>query len=405
VGVQSKLFYVSSVYFHREQFNLTKGVFLDTLEKILDRGGIMGEAAKWIALNNVPNLGPRRIATVFRQSGSIDGFFSGNAADLSDILHLKIGTINNMLKAVDLQSGVREMKACQERGIGIVTLQCSQYPKLLIEIYDPPPVLYYLGDLASESSLIGVVGSRKATRYGKSVASHLIPGLCGAGMGIVSGLAAGIDSCAHQACLDAKGYTVAVLGNGVDVFYPAGNRELQRKIVGHGGCVLSEFPPGTRPRADHFPRRNRIISGLCHGLLVIEAGLKSGAMITVGFALEQGRDVFSVPGNIDSPQSSGTNHLIRMGAKPALYAKDILEEYGLDLALRQDEAQTAASLDKGEEDILAFIDQQGVTADELCYLLGLPGGVVLARLVALEIKGLISRLPGQKYVRSSGTEV
>lgn len=365
----------------------------------------MGEAEKWIALNNVPNLGPRRIATVYRQAGSLDCFFSGKAAILSELLHLKTETVRSMLKAVDLQQGVREKKACQQRGIGLVTPQNSLYPQLLWEIYDPPPVLYYLGTLPGQTKLLGVVGSRKATRYGRAAAARLVPGLSRAGIGVASGLAAGIDSFAHQACLHAEGYTVAVLGNGVDIFYPASNRDLQRKIVEKGGCVLSEFPPGTRPRADHFPRRNRVISGLCLGLLVIEAGLKSGAMITVGFALEQGRDVFSVPGNIDSPESAGTNHLIRMGAKPALVVKDILEEYGLDLPLGQTSIQSAPIMDKEEGDLLALIDQQGITADELCYLLGLPGGVVLARLVALELKGVIERRPGQKYIRSSGTEV
>jgi len=362
----------------------------------------MGEVEKWIALNNVPNLGPRRIAAVFRETGSIDSFFQGKAAEISIILNLKIDTIRAMLRAVDLEKGTEVVNICRKRGINLVTPQCFNYPKLLREVYDPPPVLYYQGRLF-QGELLGVVGSRKSTRYGKNVSAALIPQLCKAGLGIVSGLAVGIDACAHWAAIKAGGYTVAVLGNGVDVFYPAGNRELQRTILDKGGCLLSEFPPGTRPRADHFPRRNRIISGLCQGLLVVEAGLKSGAMITVGFALEQGRDVFSVPGNIDSFQSSGTNHLIRMGAKPALTARDILEEYGLDLPLKP--VKETISLDKDEENLLSLIDEQGISADELCFLSGLPGGVVLARLVALELKGAIQRLPGQKYVRCNGTEV
>lgn len=364
----------------------------------------MGSIEKWIALNNVPNLGPRRIAAVYRQAGSVDLFFSDNAADLSDILHLKTDIIKAMLKAVDLQRGIREKKECQKRGIGISTPQCADYPSLLREIHDPPPVIYYLGTLPRHD-LLGVVGSRKATRYGRSVTEGLVPRLCEAGLGIVSGLATGIDAYAHQTCLKSGGYTLAVLGNGVDVYYPAGNRALQGRIVDDGGCLMAEFPPGTRPRSDHFPRRNRIISGLCKGLLVVEAGLKSGAMITVGYALEQGRDVFAVPGNIDSQQSAGTNYLVQMGAKPAISAKDILEEYGMTLPLRQAQNHSAAALDKDEKTVLALIDQQGITADELCFLLGLPGGIVLARLVALELKGLIVRLPGQKYIRSSSTEV
>lgn len=364
----------------------------------------MGEVEKWIALNNVPNLGPRRIAAVYRQAGSIEAFFSGKASDLSDILNLKTDIIMAMIKAVDLQRGIREKRECHGRGIGIVSLQCAQYPCRLRDIYDPPPVLYYLGTLPSQD-MLGVVGSRKATRYGRWVAEHLMPAISQAGLGIVSGLAAGIDAFAHQACLKAGGYTAAVLGNGVDVFYPGVNRSLQNKIAQEGGCLLAEFPPGTRPRADHFPRRNRIISGLSKGLLVIEAGKKSGAMITVGFALEQGRDVFSVPGNIDSPQSAGTNYLVQLGAKPVLNAGDILDEYGLSLPLAMARREAAAALDKEEQSILSLIDEQGITADELCYLLEQPGGIVLARLAALELKGLILRLPGQKYIRSSSTEV
>jgi DNA processing protein len=362
----------------------------------------VGDAARWIALNNAPNLGPRRIAAVFRQTGSIDCFFSGNTADISDILKMNIDAAKSMLNAVDLQRANKELLVCRKRGIGVVTPENLDYPRLLSEIHDPPPVLYYIGKLPTQDKLlIGVVGSRKATRYGRSVAARVVTELCRAEVGIVSGLAVGIDSAAHQACLKGSGYTVAVLGNGVDVFYPSGNRGLQRAVIDKGGCVISEFPPGTGPRAGHFPRRNRIISGLGRGLLVVEAGLKSGAMITVGFALEQGREVFSVPGNIDSAQSAGTNHLIRLGAKPVLSVRDVLEEFGLDLPLMQAKTQVAAALDDGEANILAMIDEQGISADELCYLTGLPGGVILARLVALELKGLICRMPGQKYVRSS----
>lgn len=359
----------------------------------------MGEVEKWIALTHVSNLGPRRIARVFRELGSIDCFFSGNSALLSQILNFKRETTEAMLRGVDVRRGIACKEECRRLGIKVICPQSPEYPSLLLECHDPPPVLYCLGSLPRQN-LLGVVGSRKATRYGRWVAGQLIPQLCQAGFGIVSGLATGIDACAHKACLQAQGYTVAVLGAGVDQYYPYENKELQRDILAAGGCLLSEFPPGTKPRPDHFPRRNRIISGLCRGVLVIEAGMKSGAMITVGFALEQGRDVFSVPGNIDSPQSFGTNHLIRLGAKPVLTAEDILEEYNLDLPIHTQRPDPP--LDKEEQAILHLLDQQRVGLDDLCYQLGLPGGVVLARLAALELKGLIERLPGQKYIRASG---
>lgn len=360
----------------------------------------MGEVEKWIALTYVPNLGPRRIAKVHKELGSIDSFFSGKSSLLSQVLNLKKEIVEGMLRDVDIRRGIAGKEECRKLGINVVCPQSLDYPSLLLECHDPPPVLYYLGSLPQQD-LLGVVGSRKATRYGRWVAGQLIPQLCQAGFGIASGLAIGIDACAHKACIEAKGYTVAVLGNGVDQFYPYGNTELQRGILAAGGCLLSEFPPGTKPRPDHFPRRNRILSGLCRGVLVIEAGMKSGAMITVGFALEQGRDVFCVPGNIDSPQSVGTNNLIRLGAKPVLSAGDILEEYHLDLPINA-HSPADPPLDKEEKAILNLIDQQGVGLDDLCYQLQLPGRVVLARLAALELKGLIERLPGQKYIRASG---
>ena len=358
----------------------------------------MGAVEKWIALTYVPNLGPRRIAVVYRELGSIDSFYAGNRSLLSQVLNLNTDIIDSMLRAVDLRRGITEAEACRRKGINIVCPQSSGYPRLLLECHDPPPVLYYVGELPRQD-MLGVVGSRKATRYGRMATGQLIPPLCQAGLGIVSGLAIGIDAYAHKACLAASGYTLAVLGNGVDIFYPYDNNQLQKEILARGGCLVSEFSPGTRPRPDHFPRRNRIISGLCRGVLVIEAGLKSGAMITVGFALEQGRDVFSVPGNIDSLQSAGANNLIQLGAKPVLSAKDILEEYNLDLPLQANRQSPA--LDSEDKAILALIDQQGVGLDELCYQLDLAGGVVLARLSALELKGLIERLPGQKYIRTS----
>lgn len=363
----------------------------------------MGEPAEWIALTLAPNLGPRRIARVFRETGSIDSFFSAQTESLSQILNIKQDAIKAVLRAIDLQKGRALVKLCRDRGVAVTTLDSPDYPDLLREIYDPPPVLYYRGQLPG-TNLVAAVGSRKATRYGRTVTARLIPELCRAGLGIVSGLAVGIDACAQWAALNAGGYTAAVLGNGVDIYYPAVNTQLQNAILEKGGCLLSEFPPGCRPRADHFPRRNRIICGLCRGVLVVEAGLKSGAMITVSYALEQGRDVFAVPGNIDSPQSAGTNHLIGLGAKPILSSADILEEYGLDLPLIQQPRQ-AMDLGAEEKNLLAYIDEQGVSADELCYLTGLPGGVIMAKLASLELKGAVARLPGLKYVRRADTEV
>lgn len=356
----------------------------------------MEEIEKWLALTFVTNLGPRRIAAVYREFGGIEAFFSGSSAELAEKLGLKPTTVAAMQSALDPKKGQRALSQCRERGVGVICPESPEYPALLKECHDPPPVLYFLGKLP-QGELLAVVGSRRATDYGRRTARSLVPTLSRGGLGIVSGLAQGIDSFAHRACLESGGYTLAVLGNGVDIFYPYANMQLQKDILAGGGCILSEFPPGTKPRPDHFPRRNRIISGLCRGVLIIEAGLKSGAMITVGFALEQGRDVFAAPGNIDSPQSAGTNDLIRQGAKPALTAADILEEYNLDLPLVTAVGSEAAATG-GEQEILALLDGQGVCLDEICFRLGLASSVALARLVALELKGLVARLPGQKYM-------
>lgn len=358
----------------------------------------MNRVEKWIALTLAPNLGPRRIAAVYKETGGIEPFYTKDCALLSSLLNLKPHIIETMLKAIDPEQGKAIIAACEQKGIGAICPQSPDYPCLLKECYDPPPVLFYRGRLP-RGELLGVVGSRKATNYGRRITRTLVPELCRGGFGIASGLAAGIDACAHRACLDAGAYTLAVLGNGLDIFYPYENRQLQKDILAEGGCLLSEFPPGTTPRPDHFPRRNRLISGLSRGVLVVEAGRKSGAMITVSLALEQGRDVFAVPGNIDSSQSAGANELIRLGAKPVTTAADILEEYNMDLPLQR--AKEMPALSTEETTLLSLLDQQGMSLDELCSLLNVAGGPVLAQLVSLEIKGLVQRLPGQKFIRTN----
>ena len=359
----------------------------------------MEEVVKWIALTCVPNLGPRRIAAVYRELGSIDSFFQKNHSQLSAVLKLRLEQVKDMVMAVDLAAAKEAVAFCHRKGVELTYPQSPYYPELLKECHDPPPVLYYQGKLPQQH-LVAVVGTRRATSYGRRVTSTLIPSLCHAGLGVVSGLARGIDTCAHKACLEEAGYTLAVLGNGVDLFYPYENHQLQKEILARGGCLLSEFPPATKPRPSHFPRRNRIISALSLGTLVVEAGLKSGAMITVGFALEQGRDVFAVPGNIDSLQSAGTNELIRLGAKPVTTATDILEEYNLSLPL-QVQSLAPIPMSPEEQEIMSLLDEQGIGLDDLCFQMGVSGGVLLARLVALELKGLVERLPGQKYIRTN----
>ncbi|MTI95166.1 MAG: DNA-protecting protein DprA [Firmicutes bacterium] len=354
-----------------------------------------GNSAQWLAVANIHGIGPRTIAEVYRKHGNIDIFFNAGANQLAEALDTSVAKARNIMASIDLSEAMEKLQLCSKLAIKLLTLDSPAYPPLLKRIYDPPPVLYYRGSLpCSDKKLLAVVGSRKATEYGRVVTAKLTENLVRSGLGIVSGLALGIDGAAHRACLEAKGYTVAVLGCGLDRTYPAKHIQLKQQVE-DSGCVISEFPPGTPPAAGNFPRRNRIISGMCQGLLVVEAAEKSGAMITVGFALEEGRDVFAVPGNINSPQSKGTNGLIQQGAKLVLDATDILEEYGicsLPLNVKQE-----PGIDS--DPVLEYIDFQGVTLDELVFLTGLSANILLARLVSLELKGLVARLPGQKYAR------
>lgn len=233
------------------------------------------------------------------------------------------GVINMELRDMAQQA----FQVVRKRGMGIVTLTDDSYPALLKKAPDAPAVLFYHGDISLCHDCISVVGSRKATAYGLRVAEQLAAELAQSNVCVVSGMARGIDSRAHWGALNAEGVTCAVVGCGLDMAYPPENKKLMEQIM-EKGVVLSEYAPGTMPLPQHFPARNRIISGLSQGLVVVEAGRRSGTLITVDFALEQGRDVFAIPGNIYSERSEGTNRLIQDGAKVVLRAKDILQEYG-----------------------------------------------------------------------------
>src|SRR5439155_13566721 len=238
-----------------------------------------------------------------------------------------------------------------------LTWETEGYPKRLRELDDAPPVLYALGELsAADDWAVGVVGTRRATSYGREAATQLSSGLAESGVTVVSGLAHGIDTVAHKAALDAGGRTIAVLGSGLDVIYPYENRQLVRRILDEGvGAVITEYPLGTQPDAMNFPPRNRIISGMSLGVLVVEAGEKSGALITVTFALEQGRDVFAVPGPITSRVSEGTNNLLKLGAKCVTSARDILEELNIDMVSEHVEAARSLPADPTERMLLDFL--------------------------------------------------
>ena len=355
------------------------------------------------ALTMVPGLGNSRLNSLVAFFGSARQAWLASRRDLflCGCLDEPIG--NNLLDQRE-KIDIHKMAAEWERkGIGVVCAADAAFPDRLRRIFDPPQVLYYRGRLPADELMIAIVGARKASAYGRNAAAALAAGLAEAGAGVVSGAARGVDSAAHDGALNAGGYTVAVLGCGVDVVYPPENGKLLARIA-EQGAIVSEYWPGTEPLPHHFPVRNRIISGLARGVAVVEAAEKSGSLITADWALEQGRDVFAVPGSIFSATSAGTNRLIKQGAKPVTTAADILEEYGLGAAGGGGRPRRPEPA--GDEGRVwdALSCDEPLTVDELIMRVGLPAPVITYILLQLELKGMAAEFGGRRYVRLPGRE-
>ena len=280
-----------------------------------------------------------------------------------------------------------------------ISINDQKYPKILKEIYSPPKVLYFLGNPEIlEGINLAVVGTRKPTAYGRQATFEIVRGLAQNGLTIVSGLALGIDALAHQACLEAGGKTIAVLGSGLDVIYPRANYFLSQKILKNNGCIISEYPAGTEPQKYHFPQRNRIISGLSLGTLIVEAPLDSGALITGKYALDQNREVFAVPGSIYSENSAGPNNLIKMGAKTVTEAKDILETLNIQMAENFMANQKIIADSREEEVLLKFLSKEPQHIDKIIEESKLESSIVNSTLTLMEMKGKVKNLGGMNYV-------
>lgn len=280
----------------------------------------------------------------------------------------------------------------------ILKISDALYPPLLREIKNPPQLLYCAGDLSLlKTRCVAVVGSRKITAYGRRIAAKVAGRLAACGVTVVSGMAIGIDGISHRSALDAGGKTIAVLGNGLDVMYPAANRDLKKDIL-RTGLLLSEYPPGTRGTKYTFPQRNRIISGLSEATVVIEAGLNSGSLITAALANEQGRPVYGVPGNIDNVTSLGVNMLIRDGAQPLIAADDLLADLQVDRsAVVQQELKSVTGAE--EQQILALLARGSeVTVDQLAAMTGLTAGRINGLVSVLEMKGLVMTALGRVFL-------
>ena len=370
----------------------------------------MTDREEFIRLNLVPEIGSLRIARLLQAFGSVREIF---AASEQAVQHVEgIGPIlaRRLIAAfTDPRPAEDELKAAQRAGCTVMTIDDADYPAVLRELSDPPIVLYLKGRWLEEDRMaVGIVGSRRASAYGLQMAQRLGAELGSRGLTVVSGLARGIDTAAHRGTLRAGGRTIAVLGNGLSSIYPPEHRELAEEITRHG-AVLSEYPMGMPPLAENFPRRNRLISGLSLGVVIVEAAKRSGALITADCALEQGKDVFAVPGQADAVSSQGTNQLIKQGAKLVTSVEDILEELRVQPVLADvPEAvvvsQQGPSVSDGDPEahtLVTFLRSRDVCdLDTLAVGTGLPAATCAAALLRLELAQQVKQLPGKRFARA-----
>ena len=351
----------------------------------------------WLGFNLVRGIGPVRLRMLLDFFGDIQSAWEAPERALHDV-KLDRRSLRNFLKLrhqVDLDEVLRQV---ERAGAQVLTWDTSDYPALLRQIDGAPPVLFVRGTLTpADEWSVAMVGTRKATVYGREVAHRLAIDLVQNRVTLVSGLARGIDSIVHKAALEAGGRTLAVLGSGVDYIYPAEHRKLAEAIV-ENGALISDYPLGTRPEAANFPARNRIISGLSLGVVVVEAGMKSGALITADFALDHGRDVFAVPGSILSPASAGCNRLLRDGANIVTEVGDILEPLHLDQVSEKQLAREILPANATEAAILERLTAEPRHLDELSREIELPVEMISSTLVMMELKGMTRQVAPLQYV-------
>ena len=353
----------------------------------------------WVVLNNIPNLATAMIPQLVEHFGSAQAACDAPAKELEKCAFLTPTARKHILDKRGEQASARnEIDLANQAGVMLLNSESKQYPGQLRRIPDPPPLLYVKGDPAgSEDPAVAIVGTRKCTGYGRDMARELAQGLVRSGINVISGLAHGIDSAAHQGAMHAGGRTAAVLGSGLNVIYPAANRRLADEIVDTGGALMSEFPMDCEPEKWNFPRRNRIVSGLSRAVVVIEAPEKSGALITAACAMEQGRDVMAVPGNVKNRLNKGPHRLIRDGACLVESVDDILD--ALQFAPQQTTLDLGPRLTPQEDALYNVISGEPVDLDTLCRRCNCPVSEVLTVLTLLEMKGMIRQLPGKLFVR------
>ena len=363
----------------------------------------MHELYYWIALRLICGIGNVNYKNLLDHFGSPEKIFEAEPEELRKVAGITTKAVESILKFRSFPDIDRELDLIDSKKINIITLNSPGYPENLKNIYDPPPFLYVKGQIKKEdNNAFAVVGSRNTSEYGVIATEEISRQLALRGITIVSGMARGIDSYAHQAALACRGRTIAVLGSGVDVIYPAENRKLYHAIAEHG-AVISEYPMGTAPYSYNFPARNRIISGLSTGVLVAEASLKSGSLITARLALEQGRDVFAIPGNVFSYKCKGTNKLLRSGAKLVESADDIIEElqFKVDAYAQIAKKEVGRILDLNPETqiIYELIQEEPVQINDLIIKSELSFSRLSSILLDLELSNLIKQLPGKRFIK------
>ncbi len=373
------------------------------------------DLADWIALNMIRGIGPRTANQLLDRFGSPAQIFAASRLAL-ETAGLNLESIRELHDSEVLGKAEAEIERLDKLGARVITLKDEEYPSLLREIYDPPIALYARGDLktACDRPCLAVVGSRRCSTYGINAAQSLSRDLAAQGLTVVSGMARGIDAAAHRGALEAGGQTVAVVGTGLETTYPKEHKKLEDEIAEHG-AVVSEFPLGTPPLPQNFPYRNRVLSGLCLGVLIVEAAEHSGSLITARLAYEQGREVFAVPGNISSQTSFGPNYLIKDGAKLVQHWRDVVEELprsvkekilGVERAPKNDPQSNVqpifevVDLSEGERKVLELLTADAPShIDQLLITSGMNSSELMNALLGLELKDRIKQLPGKSFIR------
>src|SRR2546421_1908163 len=364
----------------------------------------MNSTEACIALNMLPTMGPvrlRKLLQVFEQPDRILSAKRDQLRKVEGVGKEVVDQISNWESIVDLAA---ELKRVKDFGATVITQSSPDYPKSLREIHAPPIVLYVWGKLEErDQHALGIIGARRTTHYGSESAKKLAYQLAYAGLTVISGLARGIDTAAHQGALAAKGRTIAVIGSGLSKLYPPENGALAEKISNGSGAVVSEFSMEIEPDRQTFPMRNRIIAGWSHGLLVVEAGQNSGALITASQAIEQGRSVYAVPGHINAPSAIGSNRLIQQGAKLVMDASDILGDLQILLPESKPAPESAVrslpALSDEERRVYDSIRETETSIDDIATKAELPSGTVSSTLLRLELKRLVKQLPGKYFVK------